>query len=109
MIMCIIRMQISQFLAKHAASLSSELKQHGDNVYINFKWGDSQEIEKFTCGGKFTICTSIFNKISLIVKTIKQNDRHIIVLAQEIEKEMVILSNLDHPNIITLHSSNQTL
>ena len=45
----------------------------------------------------------------MIVKTIKPNDVDIDIAIDEIEKDMVILSKLNHPNIIKLYGAGYNL
>ena len=90
-------------------SLSSKLKEHINNVPINLNWCDLQGIKYFACGGQSVIYTAFYNKVPVIIKTIKPDVRDIDMVVHEIEQEMVILSKLNHPNIVQLYGAGHNL
>jgi len=86
------------------ASLSSIQNTH---VPTDLSWNDLDNVKYFTSGGSSAIYTAFFNGNPVMVKTSKPNVEDSNICSQEIEKEMIILSKLNHPNIVKLYAAGK--
>ena len=78
-------------------SLSLKQKAH---IPTNLNWHDLKDVEFFTSGGNSYIYKASFNNQPVMVKMIKPEIQDDDIAFLEIDKEMIILSKLNHPNIV---------
>ena len=88
--------------------LSMSLKQNA-NVPTNLGWHDLKDVEYYTSGGNSYIYTASFNNQPVMIKMIKPEIQDDDIAFLEIDKEMVILSKLNHPNIVKLYGAGHNL
>lgn len=68
-------------------------------------WNELKNVECFASGGNSLIYKALFNETIVIVKTVKSSAKVKLPSVEELEKELRILSKLNHPNIVKLYGA----
>lgn len=75
---------------------------------LGLKWSNLRNVEYLTDGGSSWIHTAVLNDQAVVVKTLKPECQDLVAAIDEIEGEYQIHSQLNHPNIVSLHGAGQT-
>jgi len=75
---------------------------------LGMKWSSLRNVEYLTDGGNSWIHTAVVNGKAVIVKTLKPECQDLVAAIKEIEGEYQIHSQMNHPNIVSLHGAGQT-
>lgn len=98
----------SSKLAKEKQTILVPSKQNIINIPTNLNWNDLEDIEYYASGGRSYIYTAFFNKKPVMIKMIKSEIQEQDSIMDK-DKEMIILSKLNHPNIVKLYGAGHNL
>lgn len=75
-----------------------------NNIPLDLKWSQLSKVEKLAGNEHTLVYTAIYNDIPVVVKTINSELENTLA-KEDLEQELIMLSKLNHPNVIKLYGA----